>query len=99
MGMAAVLSRAACFIGIIFMGYGLRRLGFFKPEDFHVLSKVVLKITLPAAIIVSFAGKEIDPSMLVLCLLGLDLHRGRFSYESESAGREEGFRDSESVRI
>jgi hypothetical protein len=71
MGMAAVLSRAACFIGIIFMGYGLRRLGFFKPEDFHVLSKVVLKITLPAAIIVSFAGKEIDPSMLVLCLLGL----------------------------
>ncbi len=48
MGMAAVLSRAACFIGIIFMGYGLRRLGFFKPEDFHVLSKVVLKITLPA---------------------------------------------------
>jgi predicted permease len=71
MGMTAVLSRAAYFIGIIFMGYSLRRAGFFKPEDFHVLSKIVLKITLPAAIIVSFAGKEIDLSMLVLCLLGL----------------------------
>lgn len=71
MGMTEVLTRAAYFIGIIFMGYSLRRAGFFKPEDFHVLSKIVLKITLPAAIIVSFAGKEIDPSMLVLCLLGL----------------------------
>ena len=48
MGMAAVLSRAACFIAIIFLGYGLRRIGFFKREDFHVLSKIVLKITLPA---------------------------------------------------
>ncbi|MCI8516401.1 MAG: AEC family transporter [Hungatella sp.] len=69
--MTEVLSRAAYFMGIIFMGYSLRRAGFFKPEDFHVISKIVLKITLPAAIIVSFAGKEIDPSMLILCLLGL----------------------------
>ncbi len=71
MGMTAVLTRAACFIGIILMGYLLRQVGFFKQEDFHVLSRIVLKITLPAAIIVSFAGKEIDASMLVLCLLGL----------------------------
>lgn len=71
MGMAAVLSRAACFIGIIFLGYGLRRIGFFKREDFHVLSKIVLKITLPAAIVCSFADKEIDASMLTLSLLGL----------------------------
>lgn len=71
MGMAAVLSRAACFIGVILLGYGLRRIGFFKEEDFHVLSKIVLKITLPAAIVFSFADKEIDVSMLVLSLLGL----------------------------
>ncbi len=71
MGMTAVLSRAACFIGVILLGYGLRRIGFFKEEDFHVLSKIVLKITLPAAIVFSFADKEIDVSMLVLSLLGL----------------------------
>lgn len=71
MEMGAVLSRAACFIGIIFLGYGLRRTGFFKKEDFHVLSKIVLKITLPAAIVYSFADKEIDASMLSLSLLGL----------------------------
>ncbi len=71
MGMAAVLSRAVCFIGIIILGYGLRRIGFFKEEDFHVLSKIVLKITLPAAIVFSFADKEINPSMLIISLLGL----------------------------
>lgn len=71
MGMVAVLSRAACFIGIIILGYGLRRMGFFKEEDFHVLSKIVLKITLPAAIVFSFADKEINPSMLIISLLGL----------------------------
>ncbi len=58
-----------------------------------MLSKIVLKITLPAAIIVSFAGKEIDPSMLVLCLLCLegrtDLHgersRGRHRHSASGA--------------
>ena len=29
MGMEAVLSRAACFIGIILLGYSLRQIGFF----------------------------------------------------------------------
>ena len=36
-----------------------------------MLSKIVLKITLPAAIVVSFADKDIDVSMLMLSLLGL----------------------------
>lgn len=70
MEIGEVLSRAACFCAIIFLGYGLRRGGFFRPEDFHVLSKIVLKITLPAAIVVSFADKTIYASMLLLGLIG-----------------------------
>ncbi len=69
--MLEVLMRAGCFVGIIFIGWLLRTLGFFKEEDFHVLSKIVLKITLPAAIISSFAEKEISPDMLAISLLGL----------------------------
>lgn len=69
--MQEVLGRAGCFIAIIILGYVLRKKGFFKAEDFNVLSKIVLKITLPAAIVSSFAGKEIDPSMLTLALLGI----------------------------
>ena len=69
--MQEILTRAGCFVAIIIIGYILRRIGFFKEEDFKVLSKIVLKITLPAAIISSFSGKEIDPSMLFLCLIGM----------------------------
>ena len=54
--MAEILIKAASFVAIIFMGYLLRKKGFFKEEDFHVLSKIVLKITLPAAIVSNFSG-------------------------------------------
>lgn len=68
--MQEILTRAGCFVAIIILGYALRRANYFKEEDFHVLSKIVLKITLPAAIVSSFAGKEIDPAMLSLALVG-----------------------------
>ncbi len=71
MEMMDVLVRAGCFIAIIFLGYLLRRVNFFKEEDFHVLAKVVLKITLPAAIVTSLANKKIEPSFLFISLIGL----------------------------
>ena len=68
--MGEILMRAACFILIIILGHVLRRIGFFKKDDFYVLSKTVLKITLPAAIISNMNGMKIEPSLLGLCLLG-----------------------------
>lgn len=69
--MQDILVRAGCFVAIIAAGHILRKIGFFDEHAFGVLSKIVLKITLPAAIISSFIGKEIDISMLTLTLLGL----------------------------
>ena len=69
--MLNVLIRAGCFVAIIILGYGLRKINFFKEEDFTVLSKIVLRITLPAAIVTSFAGTKIEPAMLALSLMGL----------------------------
>lgn len=68
--MGSVLVRAVCFAAVILLGYVLRRMGIFHAENFGVLSRIVMKITLPAAIVVSFSGKEIAPSMLFICLLG-----------------------------
>lgn len=68
--MEAILMKAASFIAVIILGYGLRKAGFFKEEDFYVLSKIVLKITLPASIIANFSQTEIQPAMLLLCLVG-----------------------------
>ena len=69
--MQDIIMRAGCFIGIIILGYTLRRIGVFKDEDFRVLSTIVVKITLPAAIVSSFNGKEIDPAMLSIAVIGL----------------------------
>lgn len=68
--MQDILIKAACYIAIILLGYTLRKTGFFGPEAFGVLSKIVIRITLPCAIIASSAGRAIDLSMLVIVGLG-----------------------------
>ena len=67
--MQDILIKAMCYIAIIFLGYILRQKGFFGPEAFGVLSKILMKITLPCAVIASNAGKSIDTSMLTVVLL------------------------------
>ena len=68
--MQEILIKAGCYVAIILLGMWLRRIGFFKKEDFSVLSKIVINITLPAVIISSAAGRQIDLSLLMLSLLG-----------------------------
>jgi len=65
--MAEILMKAGSFIAIIILGYVLRRRGFFKEEDFYVLSRIAL----PAAIVTNFTGIDMKPSMLLMSLLGL----------------------------
>ena len=69
--MRDVLIRAGCFIAMIVLGYVLKLVGIFKKDDFSVIAQVVLKITLPAAIVVSMSSYTIDVSMLTIALIGL----------------------------
>lgn len=66
-----ILSQAFGFVAIIILGYALKKIGFFKEEDFTVLSKITIRITLPGAIITSFSEQSFDPALLSLVLLGL----------------------------
>ena len=68
--MQDILIKAGCYIAIIILGIVLRRSGFFKEEDFNLITKLVMKVTLPAALISSSAGMAISPSMLSIVLLG-----------------------------
>ena len=52
--MLVVLSKALAFVLIILIGYICKRRGFFSPTDYQVVSKIVLNITLPCAVINSF---------------------------------------------
>lgn len=86
------MTRAGCFIAIIVLGYALRKINFFKEGDFRVLSRIVIKITLPAAIVYSFSGKEIDTSLLFIVLLGLGgglVYMGIGWLMNRRAGREQ----------
>lgn len=69
--MADLLMRSSCFLIIIALGYILKRTGFFRVDDFHLLSKLVMKITLPAAIVAGFSDKQFEPALLTLAPLGL----------------------------
>ncbi len=69
--MVDILINAGCFVAIIILGMVLRRIGFFKEDDFRVLSQIALKITLPAAVVVSFSQATLDASLLIISLLGL----------------------------
>lgn len=69
--MLDIIIRAGSFVSIILMGYLLKKIGFFKQEDFSVLSKITIRITLPCAIITSFAGKTIDPELLSLAFIAI----------------------------
>lgn len=69
--MIDILIRAGCFVGLIFLGYILKLLGVFKKTDVAVIAQVVLKITLPAAIIISLSNYTIVPTMLTIALVSL----------------------------
>ena len=64
--MGEVLVKAAAFVFIIFLGYALKRIGFFTATDYRLISKIVLNITLPAAVITAFANFDMDASLLIL---------------------------------
>ena len=68
--MAHVLSKALAFAAIIFLAFVLKKVGLFGPTDYRIMAKVVLNVTLPAAVIVSFATNTLDLSLLLVSLLG-----------------------------
>ena len=69
--MTAVLTKAFAFVAIIAMGYILKRVGFFHAKDFYLISNIVIKITLPAAIVSNFSKITMDYSLLAMCVIGL----------------------------
>ena len=69
--MLVVLSKALAFVLIILIGYICKRRGFFSPTDYQLVSKIVLNITLPCAVISSFAHFEMDYSLIAAVFLGL----------------------------
>lgn len=69
--MIEVLLKAMAFICIIIVGYMLKRIKIFMPNDYKIISKVVMNLTLPAAVISGFANFEMDISLIYIVFIGL----------------------------
>lgn len=64
--MQTILIKAAGLALMIFAGFGLKRLGVFRSEDAKVLSRIIINLTLPASLIVSFRDFRFESGYLVL---------------------------------
>lgn len=69
-----VLLKAGSFVLVILLGYALKRFHFFGEGDYKVMTKIAINVTLPAAVITSFASFQRDDSLFILVLLGLGLN-------------------------
>lgn len=65
-----LILKTGSLLAIIIGAYLAKRAGFFKDKDYQVLSFFVFNVTLPAAVIHSFAMNRHDLSMFWLVLLG-----------------------------
>ena len=68
--MESVLIKAFSFVLIIIIGYVLKKIGIFEAKDYKIVTKIIMNITLPCAIITGFANFEMDTSMLFIILIG-----------------------------
>lgn len=69
--MDTILIKVSAFVFIIIGSYLLKRVGFFKESDFKLVSNIVLKITLPCAVISNFNKIDVDLSLLSLIAVGV----------------------------
>ena len=72
--MSQVLLRSSSFLFVMLLGAVLRQTGFFGPKDYVIPMKLVLNITLPAAVITSFASYRPEPALLLCAAVGFCLN-------------------------
>lgn len=74
--MGTVFVKSVSFLFIILLGVAFRSLGIFGEKDHKIISSIVLKITLPAAVISSTANMDWQPKLLLIPLLALAVSWG-----------------------
>jgi predicted permease len=72
--MQTVLLKAGSFILVIITGYLLKKAGLFKPSENRTIMKLIMNVTLPAAVITSFSHYERDMTLLSVFFLGFFLN-------------------------
>jgi predicted permease len=66
-----VLGKAAVLVAIVAVGFGSKKVGWTSASDFGVLTRILLRITLPCALATSFNSYTITPSLLYISGLAI----------------------------
>lgn len=69
--MLEILVKAGSYVLMIIIGYFMKKAGILGREAVRILSDIILMITLPAAVISSFANYDRQMSLAVLVLFGI----------------------------
>lgn len=69
-----ILVQALSLVAVIGIGQGIKRLGWVSADDFPLFAALVLRITLPCALITSFDRFTIDTSLLALVAVGVGVN-------------------------
>lgn len=69
--MPQMLLTPASYVAVIALGFALKRLGFFGEGDHRLLSKIMLNVTLPCAVVVAFEDFSRDASLFFIVGIGL----------------------------
>lgn len=68
--MLDVILRASFFFGMIVLAYILKKIGVVRKSDAEALGRIIMNITLPAAILTSFRTYVFDISIMLITLVG-----------------------------
>lgn len=69
--METILMKVTALVLVIVLSYMLKQHRFFRVEDFKAISNIVLKITLPCAVISNFNRIDVNVSLFSLILTGV----------------------------
>lgn len=72
--MDAILLKAGSFILIITAGYLLKKIGLIQEQDNKTIMKLIVNLTLPAAVISSFAAQDRELSLIFVAVIGFGLN-------------------------
>lgn len=64
------LIKPLSFLAVLFGAFLLKRAGVFRKEDGAVVSHLVMTLTMPGAVVQSFAGFSGDPALLLIIAIG-----------------------------
>lgn len=68
--MSEILTRAAALVFIIMLAFFLKKIHIFEKKDFRVVSALVVKVTLPCAIVTNFSKMDFDSKLFFLVPIG-----------------------------